>query len=178
MMKNKILNLIAAKSLVEAENAFRNIYDDNYQLMSSMKNNGLALPDAYTTAVAYIVNHDLELYFTNDTLSIRELQRLVNELKKWDIKLSNEQSFKLAASERIYQEIKKIEQTESSLVQIRKINDILSILEQMDIKLNIWKSQNVFVGMLKAYNNGEWVFINTEWQEAFTRLGALLKVKM
>jgi alpha-amylase/alpha-mannosidase (GH57 family) len=176
--KIKILNLIAAKSLVEAENAFRNIYDDNYQLMSSMKNNGLTLPDAYTTAVAYIVNHDLELYFTNEVLSIRELQRLVNELKKWDIKLSNEQSFKLAASERIYQEIKKIEQTESSLVQIRKINDILSVLEQMDIKLNIWKSQNVFVRMVKAYKNGEWVFINTEWQTAFTRLGELLKVKM
>ncbi len=176
--KIKILNLISQKSLVEAENAFRNIYDDNYQLMSSMQNNGLTLPDAYTTAVAYIVNKDLEGYFANENLSIRELQRLVNELKRWKIKLSNEQSFNLAASERIYTELKKIEQSESSLEQIWKVNNILSILQQMDVKLNIWKSQNSFTRLIKASNNGEWVFVSDKWKEAFEKLAELLKVKI
>ena len=176
--KIKILNLISQKSLMEAENAFRNIYDDNYQLMSSMQNNGLSLPEAYTMAVAYIVNHDLEGFFSQENLPISELQRLVNELKKWNIKLSNEQSFNLAASERIYLEIKKIEQYESSLEQIWKVNNILSVLQQMDVKLNIWKSQNSFCRMVKSLNNGEWVFISPKWQEAFTALGGLLKVKI
>ena len=176
--KIKILNLISQKSLIEAENAFRNIYDDNYQLMSSMQNNGLSLPEAYTMAVAYIVNHDLEGFFSQENLPIPELQRLVNELKKWNIKLSNEQSFNLAASERIYLEIKKIEQSESSLEQIWKVNNILSVLQQMDVQLNIWKSQNSFCRIVKSLNNGEWVFISPKWQEAFTTLGGLLKVKL
>ena len=176
--KIKILNLISQKSLIEAENAFRNIYDDNYQLMSSMQNNGLSLPEAYTTAVAYIVNHDLEGFFSQENLPIQELQRLVNELKKWNIKLSNEQSFNLAASERIYLEIKKIEQSESSLEQIWKVNNILSVLQQMDVQLSIWKSQNSFCRMVKSLNNGEWVFISPKWQDSFTTLGGLLKVKL
>jgi alpha-amylase/alpha-mannosidase (GH57 family) len=176
--KIKILNLIAEKSLVEAENAFRNIYDDNYQLMSSMQNNGLSLPDAYTTAVAYVINHDLEGYFKNEHLSIKELQRLTSELKKWNIKLSNEQSFNLAASERIYLEIKELEQSETSLEQLWKLNNIVSILQSMDIKLNIWKSQNALYRMVKSHNNDEWVFVSPKWEEAFTTLCSLLKVKM
>jgi alpha-amylase/alpha-mannosidase (GH57 family) len=176
--KIKILHLISEKSLIEAENAFRNIYDDNYQLMSSMQNNGLALPEAYTTAVAYIVNHDLERYFTNEVLSIRELQRLVNELKKWNIPLSNEQSFNLAASERINLEINKINPSETPVEQITRLNNVLTILQQMEIKLNLWKSQNAFSSMVKSNKNGEWTFSNEAWQSAFTALGGLLKVKM
>jgi hypothetical protein len=48
----------------------------------------------------------------------------------------------------------------------------------MGIKLNIWKSQNAFYGILKSYKNEEWVFVSKAWQESFIQLATLLKVQM
>jgi alpha-amylase/alpha-mannosidase (GH57 family) len=171
-----ILNQIAEKSLSEAETAFRNIYEDNYQLMSSMQTNDLAIPEAYKTAVSYIINHDLEKYFTQDYLSIRELQRLFKELEKWHITLSDASSFSHTASERLFSEVKKIDASESSLSQIIRINNILTILEKQNIKLDIWKSQKIFYHAIKDYKENNWVFANDAWKTAFLNLGQLLKV--
>jgi alpha-amylase/alpha-mannosidase (GH57 family) len=176
--KRKILNIIAEKSLREAEASFRDIYNDNYQLMSSMLNTNLPIPEAYRAAVAFVVNRDLEHYFEQEYLSIKELARLVDELKKWNISLNQEKSFELAASERIYKEVKKLEQSEATLEQLQLVNSILELLEKMSIKLNIWKSQNAFYGILKSYKNEEWVFVSKAWQESFIQLATLLKVQM
>jgi alpha-amylase/alpha-mannosidase (GH57 family) len=175
--KRKILNEIAEKSLVEAEAAFRDIYNDNYQLMSSMLNTNLPIPEAYRAAVGFVVNRDLEHYFEQERLSIKELGRLIEELQKWNIKLNEAESFELAASERIYTEVKKLEQSEATLEQLQLVNSILELLDKMGIKLNIWKSQNVFHKIIKDYQRGEWVFVSHAWQDNFLKLANLLKVK-
>lgn len=176
--KRRILNIIAEKSLLEAEAAFRDIYNDNYQLMSSMLQNELPIPDAYRASVGFVVNRDLERYFQQNDLSVKELERLVEELKQWNISLQQAQSFALAASERVYQEVQKLEQFEATLEQIEFVNSILSLLKEMDIKLNIWKSQNSFFNLVKAYKRGDWVFVNDVWLSNFTRLAELLEVKL
>jgi alpha-amylase/alpha-mannosidase (GH57 family) len=175
--KRKILNIISEKSLTEAEAVFRNIYNDNYQLMNSMLAANLPIPDAYKSAVGFVINRDLATFFEQKQLSIKELHRLTEELKKWSIKLRREQSFALAASERVYEEVKKIEQSNASLEQLQLVNNILSILHQMDIEIDIWKSQNIFYKIVKAYQMGEWVFVSETWQESFLQLAKALKVK-
>ena len=72
----------------------------------------------------------------------------------------------------------KIGESEATLEQLQLVNNILELLEKMNIKLNIWKSQNVFHRMIKNYQKGEWVFINSAWQEQFLKLADLLKVKV
>ncbi len=176
--KRKILNDIAEKSLVEAEAAFRDIYNDNYQLMSSMLNTNLPIPEAYRSAVGFVVNRDLQHYFAQEQLNIKELRGLIDELQKWNIKLKQEESFELAANERIYKEVLKLGESEATLEQLQLVNNILELLEKMNIKLNIWKSQNAFHRIIKNYQQGEWVFISSAWQEQFLKLADLLKVKV
>jgi alpha-amylase/alpha-mannosidase (GH57 family) len=176
--KRKILNIVAEQSLREAEASFRDIYNDNYQLMNSMLHANLPIPEAYKAALAFVINRDLEHYFEKENLSIKELRRLIDALKKWNISLKQEESFELAASERMYLEIKKLSEYEATLQQLDKVNGILELLEQMNIKLNLWKSQNAFYRMLKSYQNGEWVFVSQTWKDSFEKLAQLLKVKV
>jgi hypothetical protein len=175
--KRKILNLIAEKSLKEVESSFRDLYNDNYQLMSTILDANLPIPDAFRSAVAYILNRDLEHYFDQEHLSIKELEKLLAELKKWGIKLNHEATFELSASERIYKEVKKLEKMESSLNQLQLVNHVLEILNHYQINVDIWKSQNAFHLILKSYKEGEWLFISPAWQENFNKLADLLKVK-
>ena len=176
--KRKILKQITDKSLKQVENAFREIYNDNYQLMTGIRHSNIPVPEAYQNAVEFIVNQDINKFFENGSLNVRELKRLAREQKKWNIGFNNEQSLNLAASERIFKEIKKLETGEATLGDMQNVNAIFETLSDMGVNLNSWKSQNLYFSMLKGYKSGEWVFATKSWRDAFEQLGGWLKVKL
>ena len=161
----------------QAEASFRDIYNDSYQLMTSMLQSNIPVPKAYTNIVQFIVNADMHRFFTQDTLSIHELKRLANELEKWDIQLGNEKSFKFAASERIYYEVRQIANALVPIEQLQTLNAILETLQEMGFEPDIWKSQNLYFAMLKAAKKGKFIFPDDKWKAVFVQLGSLLKVK-
>jgi len=142
-----------------------------------MLSSGIPIPKSYKNLVQFVVNADLHRYFTKDEIDISRLQKLIGELDKWQIQLSNEASFSLAASERIFWEIQKLEHMTNPLNHINKLTEILSSLQKVNIKLDIWKSQNLYFPMIKGYIKGDWVFASKEIEEAYVRLGKMLNIE-
>ncbi len=176
--KHKILTQITNKSLEKIEQGMRTLVNDNYQLMIGVAMSDIPVPEFYRSAVEFVVNRDLLRQFENGSLNLRELRRIYGEFRRWKIHLADEQTFKLVASERLYQEIQQLETTEAKLEQLKVLVAILELLEQLHINLDFWRSQNIYFSMLKGYKNGEWVFASKEWEEAFLTLGRLLKVRV
>lgn len=177
--KTKIIRSITAQSLLLAEANFRNVFNDNYQLMTGLQEAGLPLPDAWRNITAYVLNDDLLHFFENShTSEIRTLRRIAEDLNRWNFKLSDEEAVRHAARERIYREIVNIEKDNASLSRIKWLNEVLDIIQQMNLKPDIWRSQNVFYLITKGYRKGFWVFINAEWKATFDRLAELLKVRL
>lgn len=177
--KIKIIRAITANSLLLAEANFRNVFNDNYQLMTGLEEAGLPLPDAWRNIAAYVLNDDLLHFFQNgQATNIQHLRRIAGDLKNWNVRVSDEAAVRHAAGARIYREIALIEMEESSLTRVQWLSDVLDTLQQMDIKPDIWRSQNVFYLLTKGYRKGYWVFANDHWKTAFERLAALLKVRL
>ncbi|MEM9921983.1 MAG: DUF3536 domain-containing protein [Bacteroidota bacterium] len=174
--QRRILKRIALQNMKRAEKDFRNIYNNNYQLMSSMLLSNIPIPKAYQSVAQFIINTDLHRFFVQEELKLKELRRLSDELQKWPVTLGNEQSFKLAASERIYYEIKTIAHNIVPLQHLHMLNSIFEILGRMGMELDIWKSQNIYFSITQGFRNGENQFPNEEWKAAFQELGKWLKV--
>lgn len=173
----KILDQITARKLKRAEAAFREVVNDNYQLMTGMLQAKLPIPPVFLHATQFVLNKDLEAFFENGSLHVRELTRLAREIKKWKIPISDLQTVKLKASERIYHELQGIDQTASSAEPLNNLATVLETVYSMGIQPDIWKTQNLYFSMIKGYKSGDWVFASEEWKEAFLRLGALLRVQ-
>ena len=177
--KIKIIRAITAQSLLLAEANFRNVFNDNYQLMTGLQEAGLPLPDAWRNITAYVLNDDLLHFFQNSHVAeTRTLNRIAADLKRWNFKLSDEETVRHAAGQRIYREIVRIEKDRSSLQRVQWLIDVLESVQQMELKPDIWRSQNVFYLITKGYRKEQWVFLNKEWKTAFERLAALLKVRL
>lgn len=176
--KQKILGQITRQSLEQVEKEMRSIYNDNYQLMLGIDMSDIPVPAFYRTAVEFVVNRDLQRQFGNGSLNIRELHRLFSEFQRWNIRLTDEQAFKLVASERVFREIQQLDTSEADLESLQALITILEMLESLRINLDFWRSQNIYFSMLQGYKKGEWVFISEEWKEAFIKLGRLLKVRV
>jgi hypothetical protein len=177
--KIKIIRDITDSSLAVADSSLRDVFNDSYQLMAGLEENGLPMPDAWRNIAAYVLNSDLLHFFENgETKDTRTLRRIAEDLKRWNIKLTDEEAVRHAISERIYREIEKINMDESSAPRVEWISDVLIIVATMHLKPVVWKSQNVFYLLTKGYRKGEWVFVNEAWKAAFERLAGLLKVRL
>lgn len=177
--KHKILELVTQKKMQQVESTFREIYNDNYQLMIGFRQNRVPIPQAYLDAVQFIINHDLVQFFANGTLNIRDLIHLTGERKFWQVKMTNESAFQLAVGERLFTEIRslKIEKGEERKMEI--LIAILDNLQEMELKEEVdsWKSQNLVFYLLKSFKNGDVEYPSEEWKNTFLRLCERLKVR-
>ncbi|MEN0003654.1 MAG: DUF3536 domain-containing protein [Bacteroidota bacterium] len=175
--KRKILKQITDKSLDQVEKAFREIYNDNYQLMTGIAQSDIPVPAAYSSAVEFIINNDLREYFNSGNLSnTREFKRLANELKKWKVKLTDVQGFKLAVSERIFSELQVLKAQQIPQERLVQLVNILEILKELKVDLNFWKAQNLYYSMLQDIKK-EVLSVEATTSTLFLHLGSLLSVR-
>lgn len=175
--KRKILQQVGQESMNRAENYYREIYNESYQLMIGFKLADIPIPKAYLNAVQFIVNKDLRRYFErNGATRVKELMRLREELEKWEVELSDAPTLKLAASERIYGQLLQLKESKLSLEAFQDLVKSMEVMYEMGLRPDVWKSQNLYFSIVKAYKNGDWVFANKEWEAAFLRMAELLSV--
>lgn len=176
--KRSILQDITKKSFATAENMFREVYNDNYQLMLGMLRSNIPIPEAYTSTLEFVLNRDLNRFFEKSFLDIEELEDAVEELKRWKVKISDEASFKLTAEDRIFYEIRKMAFSKIPVEDLVLLNKILEILFRLEIKLDVWKAQNLYFSILKGFKSKKRRYQNKEWKKAFLKLGELLNVNV
>jgi hypothetical protein len=177
--KRKIIRDITEVALISGESTFRNVFNDNYQLMGSLEESGLPLPDTWKNIATYVLNLDLQDFFEDEEMTdVRNLRRIASDLQKWNVRLGDEDAVIHAVEERIYQEVAEIDLTEGAVPRVNWLSDVLEIVYAMGLKPTIWRSQNVFYLLTKGYRKGLWAFPNEDWQQSFERLAGLLKVRL
>ena len=176
--KRKILKRITSQAFRRAEASVQDIYEDNYQLMNAMDNSGIPLPEAWKNAVQFIVNNKLQRFFTHSDFDVRRLKTLLNEVKKWEVEVTNEQRFNLVAGEGIFREVKRLLDAEAPVAgQLQRLNEALELLPETEVEINYWRSQNHYYDALCDYQEGRRQFENPEWRRAFVHLGHLLQIR-
>lgn len=179
--KRKVIKEINDRNLERVSLDFRQIYNSNYQLMVGMRSSDIPLPEAYLTAIKYVLNEDLHQFFEVDYLDQRRLEHLVDEFAKWGVSVTQVSELRLAAGERVFQALQQIATVEHPLEQLGKIVQTLEKLQQLGIKLDLWKSQNYFFDHYASWQpSGLFSSIDTEnpVQQVIIRLAELLRVRL
>jgi alpha-amylase/alpha-mannosidase (GH57 family) len=176
--KRKILKEITEKSLKQAENTFREIYNDNYQLMTGIRNSGIPVPVTYIDVIQNVINSDLHSLFQKNSINLSLLTRLSLEIQKWQIPINDQVSLEYKAGEAIYRALQKLNDSEFNLKDLQNLNSVFEILTTLKLAPSIWKSQNLYFSMMKGFKEGDWVFSNQEWHQGVQKLGNFLQVKI
>lgn len=176
--KRKVLKEVTDRSLAAIKNDFRHIYDSNYQLMASMRNSQIPLPEAYKAAIKYVLNEDLEHFFRQEELDRKQLRHLVEEFEKWDVAVTNVLEINLLASERLYRTQKALRPELKYTDSLRNLAIIIEKLQQLGLNVNLWKSQNLFTERLQVMRKSLNVANDEDWQKQLGKLGEVLKVAM
>lgn len=145
--KRRILLLMTDRSLEIAANNFSEVYYDNYQLMSTMVESGLPLPDAYRSAISFTLHRRLEDVLT-DNIALEEpfdqarLKRVVTEYQHWKMPWSDYADLNKAAEDLLHQLML------AAFIDPAYWEDALFILEaipSLDLTPNLYRAQTAFL---------------------------------
>lgn len=153
--KRKILLSMTDRTLEIAAANFKSVYYDNYQLMSTMRANGMPLPDAYKAAINFTLHRRFEDVLTDGEgglLDQPRLDRLVADFRHWKHKWRESDDLRKAAEDHLYRLVKAAFEAPENWTQVRYL---LQAVENLKLVPNYYRAQNAFLaGWKPAYVTG------------------------
>lgn len=174
--KRKVFNYITEQSMLELEDSLRRVYNRDYPLVTALHHNGIPIPNAYRASFEYILNVDLIKCFLTGTINIRQVERIMTELVKWDLRIEDPGKVERFAGVSIFKELKRIGAEGDNVKRIERLNRLFPLMVRFNLRPNLYKSQNLFFEISRelSTNNGR----SSEWRKEFARLGDNLGVKL
>jgi hypothetical protein len=134
-------------------------------------------------AADYIINADLKRIFEEVDLNTEKLEGLINEIKRWPIKLDTA-TIGFVASSWITSMMERLNQQPEDITLFERIETILKLLRILSIDLGLWEAQNAYFSLdkrlyaaMKERSEREDPLAQS-WIESFSRLGHHLHVKI
>ena len=144
--QKKILNQVLSSTMDDIETSFRQIYDHHYPLMQIKNEIRLPLPRMLMTVVEFILNRDIFAVLEAEEVDIERFKKLVEEMKRWSFK-RDQANFTFLASQRISSLMKRLSEYPENILLMEKIIAILEFLGQLNLDLDLWKTQNIYFAM-------------------------------
>jgi len=173
--KRKVLEMITEQSMNELETSLRRVYNRDYPLVNALSNNDIPIPRAYTTTFEYILNADLINSFQPEKINVKEVERIINEMKKWDLGIEDRDKVSRLAGESIYKELRRISAERGSVKRLIRLNRLFPLLDQFDLDPHLYMSQNLYFEISRQ--NGVQTSHKEEWSREFAQLGENLGIK-
>lgn len=181
--QRNVLDIILNATYKSIEASYRQVYDNNYAIMSCVKGMDMSIPDIFKTSCQYVLTKDLINTLQGKDLEIARLKRIINEIQKWHIEIDRSKIDLLSIT--LIDNLMDILKNQYNNIElIGKITETIELLKEIHIEPNLWHAQNAYyiIGkekyakVLEMAEKGE---VNSKnWIEAFNRLGNYMEVKL
>ena len=180
--QQNILNRVLGSTMEDIESSFRQIYEHHYPLMQIKNEIRLPLPRMLITIVEFILNRDLSAVLNNNILDVDRLSSLAEEVKRWSFKrdLTN---LSFLASQSISRHMQKLYEHPENVDLMENIAQSLELLLQLQLDLELWKTQNIYFMMSRTIypdiaSQPVTDPLARRWVASFERLGNILQVNI
>jgi hypothetical protein len=178
--QKRILDLILAQTLSDAEASFRTVYERHGPLLRFLKEMEQPLPDVLRVTAEFVLNSDLKHCLEKDPADSVRIAMLMELVKREGVKLE-EAGLSYAATRSLTRIMQRLEQEPMNMELLDRANVLVTLLQMFPFHVDYWKAQNIFYSMLKKvfpfFARGK-DDASQMWARRFLELGERLKVKV
>jgi alpha-amylase/alpha-mannosidase (GH57 family) len=177
--QKRILDLILAQTLRDAEASYRAVYERHGPLLRFLKEMEQPLPDVLRVTAEFVLNSDLKHTLETDPVDSVRIAMLMELVKREGVTLE-EAGLSYAATRSMKRLMQRLEQEPRNMELLERANVLVTLLQMFPFQVNYWKAQNIFYSMLK--NVFPFIAKGTDeasqmWTRRFLELGERLKVR-
>jgi len=181
--QRKIVNQVLQLTYESIENAYRQIFDNNYVIMNFLQSLNMPLPRPLATNAEHILNSDLRNALEAEELDAEKLEALIHDIRRWSLRLDGD-TLAFVAGERINRLMERLDREPDNTSVLLETDLIIRLLESVSIDVELRKAQNMYfsIGKILYDTMKEMADKGDEaaghWLRAFHDLGLRLKVKV
>lgn len=180
--QQNILNRVLGSTMEDIDSSFRQIYEHHYPLMQIKNEIRLPLPRMLITIVEFILNRDLSVVLNDQTLDVDRLAVLVEEVKRWSFKRDST-NLSFLASQSICRHMQHLNDHPEDVGLMENIAQSLELLLQLQLDLDLWKTQNIYFMMSRTIypdiaGQSSTDALAQRWVTSFERLGNILQMNI
>ena len=181
--QRQVLLDILKNKVDEVSLSFRQIYQDNYPVMTFLQSIRNALPAPFVAVAEDVINDDLLRVFDDDEFDNKRVEQAINEVKKWSLRLRKD-DLQFKASGWVNAQIQKLADNPQDATLLERIDRSLKSLDPLHLDLDFWKAQNIYFSLTKGYYAETKERAQTgdsaakQWVALFSNLGSYLHVKV
>ena len=181
--QRKVLDMVLKFTYESIESSYRQIYENNSTIMNFYQNLQHRIPRPFLSAAEYIINTDMKRIFEKEDLDIEKLKKLIDETKRWSIKIDSV-TIGFIASSWVNSIMQSLKEHQEDVRLFEKIDTTLALLKPLSFPLNLWNAQNIYFSiarntltkMKETAQKGD--DFAKHWVEGFSKLGYYLHVKV
>ncbi|MFP3869643.1 MAG: DUF3536 domain-containing protein, partial [Syntrophobacteria bacterium] len=147
--QRKILDMILAQALADAEAMYRQIYEYHAPLMRFLKDLGIPAPSAFYTAAEFALNVSIRQAFAATELDVELIKNMLEEAALEGVSI-DPAPVEFVARRRIEAIAEQLSTEPSELSRLRGLETALDVLEVLPVQVNLRKTQNICYGMLQT----------------------------
>lgn len=149
--QRRIFERILEPHLKEIAGDFRQLYDHDYTFMQVMKGVDVPLPEAMIVIRKLVLNGALKVALEEE--NIEELQKAVDEIKRWPVDL-DVPGLTFTAGRKIERLMERLRDKPEDINLLQTINYMARALNDVHLQPSLWKSQNILFSLSKQYFSG------------------------
>ena len=139
--RTKVLKKILESSVESAANSYKRIFDRNYNLLNVIKAADMVVPSVIKRNTEIVINLELHQSLQKSDSDLRKLKHLVEEVKKWQIPVEK-RLLSFETTDKINGLIQKFSLQPDNPKILKDINEVLSMVEEIDLDPSLNKLQN------------------------------------
>lgn len=178
-----VLDMVLKSTYESIESSYRNIYENNSAIMNFYQILQHRIPRPFLSAAEYIINTDLKRIFEEEDLDTERLKKLMDETRKWSVKVDTT-TIEFIASSWVNSVIGKLSGSQRDVRLFEKMDETLELIKPLSMSLNLWNAQNIYFSLGKnIYSKMQGQARDGDpsakkWLEGFTKLSYYLQVKV
>jgi hypothetical protein len=146
--QRRVLDLILASTLDEAEDELREMYSENAPLMRFLSSLGTPLPNAFRSAAELVLNVDLKRALAGP-IDSEAVQRLLNEASGLGLDL-DEDGLSYALERSLEALVDRLRETPEDAALLSRVDAVADLARKPPFRVNLWRAQNRCYEMLEA----------------------------
>jgi alpha-amylase/alpha-mannosidase (GH57 family) len=179
--QRRILDIVMAGSLQEAEALYRQIYENRAPMMRFITDLNIPLPKAFHGAAEFVLNGYLREALTKEQIDIERVVMLLETTRIEGVAIDGS-TMEFAFRRNLERMASRFAERPTDLALLRNLDNAASLFAKLPFAVDKWQVQNEYYNLLKntfpkmRYGKGRRDELAQAWTESFLSLGRKIAV--
>ena len=141
--QRKILNLLIMQTLEEFSDTYKKMYEYNRTMMGFLRETGMPVPKAFSTAAEFTFNAELRRAFQAAPVDLDRIQAIIREVANWSAAIEPVE-LEFIVRHCVENMMEDLDRDGTDISLVIALQSVMELIRLLPLEINYWYVQNMY----------------------------------